>query len=54
MEDGISKLKTAPKLVETIIIDRNSKEHTKNKVNQKDLTQLKKYVSSFAKNEIKL
>ena len=38
MEDGISKLKTAPKLVETMIIDRSSKEHTKNKVYQKDLT----------------
>ena len=31
MEDGISELKTASKLAETIIIERNSKEHTQNK-----------------------
>ena len=35
--DGISKLNTAPQLTETITIDRNSREHTQNKVNQKEL-----------------
>ena len=36
-QDGISKLNTAPQLTETTIIDRNSKEHTQNKVNKKEL-----------------
>ena len=46
-EDGISKSNTAPQLTETIIIDMNSKEHPQNKVNQKELPQLKKYYSYF-------
>ena len=37
MEERISKLKTTSKLAETIIIDRNSKEHTQNKVYQNNL-----------------
>ena len=49
-----SKLGTGPQLAKTIIIDRNSKEHTQNKVNQKELLQLKKYFSSFTKIGTKL
>ena len=47
-QDGISKSNTAPQLTARItIIDRNSKEHPQNKVNQKELSQLKKYFRSF-------
>ena len=53
-QDGTCKLNTVPHLAETIIIDRNSKEHIQNKVNQKELPQLKKYFSSFTKIETKL
>ena len=41
-QDGISKSNTAPQPT-GIIIDRNSKEHPQNKVNQKEVPQLKKY-----------
>ena len=34
-------------LTRIIIINRNSKEHRQNKVNQKQLPQLKKYFRSF-------
>ena len=34
-QDEISKLNTDPQLAETIIIDRNSIEHTQYQVNQK-------------------
>ena len=37
-----------------IAIDRISKEHTQNKVNQKELPQLKKYLSSLTKTDAKL
>ena len=47
--DCVSKLNTASKLVQTIIIDRNSKEHIQNKVYQKELPQLKKYLSPLDK-----
>ena len=50
----MSKLNTGPKLAEAIIIDRNSKEHTPKKVNQKELSQLKKQFSLFTKIETKL
>ena len=53
-QDGIPKLNTDPQLAETITVDRNSKEHTQNKVNQKELSQLKKYFSSLIKTEVKL
>ena len=56
-QDGISKLNTDPQLSEATIIDiidRNSKEHTQNKVNQKELLQFNKYLSSFIKTEAKL
>ena len=53
-QDGISKLKTAPQLAETKIIGRNSKENTQNKVNQKEVPQLKKYFNTFTKIETKL
>ena len=43
-----------PQLAETIIIDWNSKEHTQNKVYQKELPQLKKCFSSFIKIETRL
>lgn len=36
-------------MAETKTNDRNSKEHTRNKVNQKELPQLKKYFTSFTK-----
>ena len=52
-QDGISKLNTDSQLAETIIIDKNSKEHTQNRVNQKELSQLNKYFSSFIKILIK-
>ena len=51
-QDGISKFNTGSQLAETIIIDKNSKEHTQNRVNQKELSQLK-YFSSFIKIAIK-
>ena len=38
----LSLVSRSSQLVEKIIIDRNSKEHTQNKVNQKELPQLKK------------
>ena len=41
--DGISKLNTDPKLADTIVTERNSKQHTQNKVNQNELPQLRKY-----------
>ena len=53
-QDGISKLNTASQLAETITTHRNSKERTQNKVNQKELPQLNKYLSSFTKIEKKL
>ena len=53
-QDESSNLNTDPQLAETIITDRNSKEHTQNKVHQKELFQLKKYFSSFTKIETKL
>ena len=53
-QDGISKLSTASQLAETKIVDRNSKEHTQNKVNQKELSQMKQYFSFFTKTETKL
>ena len=53
-QNGISKLKTDPQLSETITIDRNSKEHTQNKINQEKLPQSKKYFSFFIKIETKL
>ena len=46
-------LNTDPQLAETIIIDSNSKEHTQNNVNQKELPQLKQYSSFFIKIEKK-
>ena len=39
---------TLPQLAEAVIINRNSKEHPQNEVNQKELPQLKKH---FAKNK---
>ena len=54
MDDGISRLNIASQLSETIVTDRNYKEHTKNKVNQKELPQLKKYFSPFTESETKL
>ena len=45
---GISKSNTVPQLAEAVIIDRNSKEHPQNDVNQKELSQLKKH---FAKSK---
>ena len=36
------------------MIDKNSKGNTRNKVNQKELLQLKKYFGSFTKTETKL
>ena len=47
-KDGISKLNTAPQITGIIIIiDMNFKKHPKNKVNQKELPQWKKYFSSL-------
>ena len=46
-QDGTSKSNTAPQLTGIIIIDRSSKEHPQNKVNQKELPQLNKYFRSF-------
>ena len=54
MDDGISRLNIASQLSETIITDRNYKEHTQNNVNQKELPQLKKYFSPFTESETKL
>ena len=54
MEDEISRLNTAAQLAETIMIDRHSKEHAQNKVDQKQLLQLKKHCRSLAKSETKL
>ena len=53
-EDGTSKSNTAPKLAETITTDGNSKEHPQNKVNLKELPQLKKYFNFFITIEKKL
>ena len=53
-EDETSKANTAPKLAETIATDRNSKEYPQNKVNLKELPQLKKYFSFFITIETKL
>ena len=39
-QDGISKSNTAPQLAGTVVHDKNTKEHPKNKVNQKELPQL--------------
>ena len=47
-QDGISKSYTALQLT-GIIIDKNSKKHPQNKLNQKDLSQLMKYFSSSFK-----
>ena len=47
-QDGISKSNTPPQLTAGItILDRNSKKHPQNKVNQKDLPELKKYFRSL-------
>ena len=54
MDDGISRLNIASQLSETIITDRNYKEHTQNNANQKELPQLKKYFSPFTESETKL
>ena len=43
----ISKSNTAPQLTGIMAIDRNSKEHPQNKVNRKEVSQLKKYFRSF-------
>ena len=40
---GISKSNTVPQLAETVIIDRDSKKHPQNEINQKELPQLKNY-----------
>ena len=53
-QDGISKLNTAAQLAEAKIDDRNFKGHTQNRVNQKELPEIKKYFSSFIKIETKL
>ena len=45
------QVKHSPQLAEIIIIDMNSKEHTENKVNQKELRQLQKCFNSFTKIE---
>ena len=47
-QDGISNSNTAPQLVEAVIIDSNCEEHPKNKANQKELPQFRKY---FTKNK---
>ena len=39
----ISKSNTIPQLAEALIIDKNSKEHPQNEVNQKELPQIKKH-----------
>ena len=39
-QDEFSKLNTAPQSAETVVHDKNTKEHFKNKINQKDLPQL--------------
>ena len=44
-QDGISKSNTAPQLAGTVVHDKNTKEHPKNKVNQKELLQLIKNIS---------
>ena len=36
-QDGITKSNTTPQLAEIIVTDRNSKEHQKNKVNQREM-----------------
>ena len=45
------QVKHSPQLAEITIIDMNSKEHTENKVNQKELRQLQKCFNSFTKIE---
>ena len=44
-QDGISKSNNAPQLTGTVVHDKNTKEHLKNKVNQKELLQLIKNIS---------
>ena len=44
----MSKSNNAPQLTETAIIDKNSKEHPQNEINQKELPQLMKH---FTKNK---
>ena len=39
-QDGISKSNTAPELAGTVVHDKYTKKHPKNKVNQKELPQL--------------
>ena len=39
----MAKSSTVPQLAEAVTIDRNSKQHTQNKFNQKELPQLKKH-----------
>ena len=48
-QDEISKLNTDPQLAETIIIDRNSMEHTPYKVNQKYSAPLLKLKQNWTK-----
>ena len=40
-QDGISKSNTTPQMTRIIIIDKNSKKHPQNEVNQKELPQLR-------------
>ena len=40
-QDGISKSNTTPQMTGIIIIDKNSKKHPQNEVNQKELPQLR-------------
>ena len=44
-QDGISRLNTAPQSAETMVTDRNSKQHPPNKVNQKELPQLNRNIT---------
>ena len=51
-QDEFSKSNTAPQSVGKVVPDKNTKEHLKNKVNQKDLTLIKqKYFSHFTQIE---
>ena len=53
-QDVISKSNTTPELAETVIVNRNSKEPSQNKVIRKELLQLKKYLNFFIKIKTKL
>ena len=43
--EGISKTNTVPQPAESKVTDRNPKGHPQNKVNQKELPQLKRNIS---------